>query len=391
MGSSKMINLRGMTWNHERGYAPLLLASEKFHERNPNVNLTWDRRSLKDFGDYPVDLLAKEYDILLIDHPHVGISSSQGVLIPLNEWMPTEYLADQQANSVGPSHMSYNWGGHQWALAVDAAAQVASYRPDLLEHRLPSTWGEVHEWALSLPHNRRIGWPLCPTDAMCSFLSLCANIGGKSFFNEAEGIPQEIGEAALEIMLDLLPMLHESSLASNPIQMYDLMSSSDEIVYVPLAFGYTNYARKSYVGNRLRFADVPSTKGKAENALLGGVGMAVSALSKHVLQAVEFTMFAASSHVQSTIYYEAGGQPGHASAWTDTKVNEDCGDFFEATRCTLEHSYMRPRNHTFPSYQEQAGIVLHEALSRSLVKRTESVSTIVKELNHLYLTLLHKE
>lgn len=380
-----------MTWNHARGYSPLLLASEKFRElRRPDVMLTWDRRSLKDFGDYPVDELAMEYDIILIDHPHVGISCSQGVLVALEEWIPESYMADQQANSVGPSHLSYNWNGRQWALAVDAAAQVASYRPDLFIGRtLPTDWKDVAELAATLPNGRKIGWPLCPTDAMCSFLSLCANIGGKAFFDEREGIPQATGEAALKIMLDLLPLLHESSLESNPIQMYDLMAATDEIVYVPLAFGYTNYARAAVPdGRRLRFADIPSTTGSPENALLGGVGMAVSARSKHIAAAAEFAMFAASPDVQRTLYYEAGGQPGHSAAWTDERTNADSGDFFAATRRTMDRSYVRPRNRAFPEFQEQAGVIVHGMLRKSLTGRALPIKATIEEMNRLYASIL---
>lgn len=385
MGSSDMIHLKGMTWNHERGYGPLLAVSEQFRKRHPDVTLTWDRRSLKDFGDYPVDLLAKEYDIILIDHPHVGICSAQGVLVPLDQWISSDFLAEQQANAVGPSHISYHWGGHQWALAVDAAAQVASYRPDLLDHQmLPSTWDQVRQLAESLPPNRKIGWPLCPTDAMCSFLSLCANLGGKEFFDEGAGVPRTVGEAALELMFELLPLLHESSLMSNPIQMYDRMAASDDIVYVPLAFGYSNYARTSFHGRKLRFADAPSTTGAPEGALLGGVGMAVSAFSKHIPLAVEFTMFTASPDVQRTIYFEGGGQPGHAEAWRDAITNRESGDFFSATWRTLKNSYMRPRNKAFPAYQEQAGVLLHDALSRRLAKESVTASDTLTKLNLLY-------
>ncbi|MBU5442564.1 extracellular solute-binding protein [Paenibacillus sp. MSJ-34] len=384
-----MIALKGMTWDHERGYDPLLRTTERFAAHYPDVTIHWDRRSLKDFGDYPVDALAQEYDLLMIDHPHVGICSANGVLVPLDDWIPADYLADQSEGSVGPSHRSYQWGGRQWALAVDAAAQVSSYRPDLLQgYKLPSTWTEVRKLADALPSGRKIGWPLCPTDAMCSFLSLCANIGGASFFDEAAGIPRTTGEAALAFLDGMLPLLHECSLASNPIQMYDRMSSTDEIAYVPLAFGYTNYARASCAGRRLRFADIPSMTGAPEQALLGGVGIAVSARSEHIPVAVRYAMFVASPEVQRTIYYEAGGQPGHAAAWTDERINGDCGDFFVATRRTMENSYMRPRHPAFPAYQEQAGVILHEALERSLAGRPLSESATLAELNRLYASFI---
>lgn len=380
-----MTNLKGMAWNHVRGYAPLEAVTELFVRSRPGAKITWDRRSLKDFGDFPLDRLAREYDLLLIDHPHVGLAAAQGILIPLDEHIPDGYLRDQEAHSVGPSHRSYRWSGRQWALAVDAAAQVASYRPDLLaEREVPRTWEQLLALAESLPEGRRIGWPLCPTDAMCSLLSLGAAFGGADFFHEAEGMAPEAGEQALGRLLELLPLLHESSLASNPIHMYDRMASTDEIVYVPYGFGYSNYARDGFAARPIHFADIPTASGEPRGSLLGGVGIAVSAFSAHVPLAVEFAMLTASEHVQRTAYAESGGQPGHLAAWRDERVNRYCNGFFADTIRTLELSYMRPRNAAFPPFQEQAGVVLHQALRRRREGAQVAAADIVEQMNKLY-------
>ena len=378
-----MATLRGMTWDHVRGYAPLEAAARKFGESRPDFGIVWDRRSLKDFGDYPVDVLARQYDIIMIDHPHVGISSGQNVLVPLDERIPAAYLRNQEANSVGASHLSYRWEGRQWALAVDAAAQVAAYRPDLLsEHEIPRTWQQVLELARSRPG--AVGWPLCSTDAMCSFLSLCAGIDGPSLFDERVGIAPAVGEAAVDLIFELLPHLHPSSLDFNPIGMYDRMAADDDVAYVPCAFGYTNYARAGFAPKRLRFADIPAISREPRGSLLGGVGMAVSAYSAHIPLAVEFAMFVASEDAQRTLYVESGGQPGHAGAWRDAAANETCGGFFADTMRTMELSYVRPRNKAFPSFQEQAGVLLHEALRKSAAGEVVAASDVVRAMNALY-------
>jgi multiple sugar transport system substrate-binding protein len=380
-----MAKLKGMTWNHVRGYAPLLAVTELFREQYPECDIEWDRRSLKDFGDYPVDELANEYDIILIDHPHVGISAAKGVLVPLDTYIPADYLQEQEANSMGPSHQSYQWDGHQWAMAVDAAAQVASYRPDLLGAAdVPRSWQQLLKLAKSLPKGRKVGWPLCPTDAMCSFLTLCAGIGGDGFFDETAGIPAGIGEAAIEQMIELLPLLHESSIASNPIQMYDHMGSQDDIVFIPLGFGYSNFAREGFATHLLRFSDIPTASGEPKGSLLGGVGMAVSAFSAQIPLAVQFAMFTASEAVQRTVYVECGGQPGHRSAWRDDEVNRYCHRFFADTQRTMELSYMRPRNQAFPAFQEEAGVLLHAALLRRLAGEAVDGEQTITEMNRCY-------
>jgi len=385
-----MATLRGMTWDHVRGYAPLEAATAKFGESRPDFGIAWDRRSLKDFGDYPVDALAKQYDIIMIDHPHVGISSGQNALVPLDDRMPASYMREQEVNSVGPSHRSYRWAGRQWALAVDAAAQVAAYRPDLLSEReVPRTWQQVLELAHARPGT--IGWPLCPTDAMCSFLSLCAGIDGPRFFDESAGIDRAVGEAAVDLIFELLPHLHPCSLYYNPIGIYDRMAADDGIAYVPCAFGYTNYARAGFAPKLLRFADIPSFSLEPRGSLLGGVGMAVSAYSRHIPLAVEFAMFAASGDVQRTLYAENGGQPGHAGAWRDAGANAACGGFFVDTVRTMELSYVRPRNSAFPSFQEQAGLLLHEALRKRSEGETVAASGVVQAMNALYRQCLADE
>ncbi len=53
-------------------------------------------------------------------------------LLSLETVLPAEFLAEQAANTVGPSR-SYLYGGHQWGLATDAAGHVSAYRPDLVE------------------------------------------------------------------------------------------------------------------------------------------------------------------------------------------------------------------------------------------------------------------
>ena len=65
------IRLKGMTWDHPRGYDPLAACSALWAERT-GVEIAWDRRSLQDFESFPVEELARAYEPLIIDPPHVG-------------------------------------------------------------------------------------------------------------------------------------------------------------------------------------------------------------------------------------------------------------------------------------------------------------------------------
>jgi multiple sugar transport system substrate-binding protein len=73
-----MKTLRGMTWNHDRGLKPMLATAELFEKRNPGVSISWEARTLQEFADFPVDELAKRYDLIVLDHPHMGTAARDG-------------------------------------------------------------------------------------------------------------------------------------------------------------------------------------------------------------------------------------------------------------------------------------------------------------------------
>src|SRR5258708_40224841 len=120
--------LKGITWGHSRGITPLLAAAQRFSELHPGVTITWDKRSLQKFADYPIEELTGQYDLLIIDHPWVGRAASLQCVLALDRFLSPEYLKEQSENTVGSSHHSYQYDGHQWALAIDAAAPAASCR-----------------------------------------------------------------------------------------------------------------------------------------------------------------------------------------------------------------------------------------------------------------------
>ena len=110
------IVLRGIAWQHTRGYLPMVATAQRFSETHPGMDIQWDKRSLQAFADEPIGELAARYDLLVIDHPWAGFAAAAGVLLPLDEHLPAECLAEQAANSVGPSHASYSFASRQWRL-----------------------------------------------------------------------------------------------------------------------------------------------------------------------------------------------------------------------------------------------------------------------------------
>ncbi|HMH32982.1 MAG TPA: extracellular solute-binding protein [Puia sp.] len=351
------IILNGITWDHSRGYDPLAAASYAY-EKASGMRVEWRRRSLKDFGDQSLNELAAQFDLLITDYPHSGVAAAAGCLLPLDDYLPADVLATLHAQSAGPSFSSYDYGGHQWALPVDAACQSACYRPDLLKESVPQDWSGVFALARKLAKERQfVGMALCPTDALCSFLSLTAQFGTAMEEEKKSALDERKTAAVLELMRGMRDHFHADSLAWNPVQLYEHMSTQDDLVYSPLAFNYNNYSRTGFSRHLLSYTDPP---GKI--AVLGGAGIAVSSKTKSRSEAVDFAAWICSAAVQRTVYVQNQGQPANDEAWQDQQANTLTHNFFYNSRQTLLHAYTRPRYAAWPAFQEWLGESLHQFL-----------------------------
>jgi multiple sugar transport system substrate-binding protein len=356
------IILNGITWGHSRGITPLLAASQRFSELHPQVEITWKKRTLQEFADYPIEKLTEEYDLLIIDHPWVGCAAATQTVLPLDEYLSKQYLDDQMTNSVGHSHLSYNYNNHQWALAIDAATPVASYREDLLKQNdilIPGTWEEL----MALVKKNKVAVPGIPIDLLMNFYMFCLAHGKEPFSNEQEVIDEHTGLLALETMKELWSATDKRMFNCNPIAIAELMTTTDDYYYCPFAYGYSNYARKGFAKNILHYTDLVKFKNYGRlNSTIGGTGLSISASSKYKEWAIRFSEWIVSPEIQSTFYAEHGGQPGHRSAWLDKNVNDHCNNYFINTLPTLDRAYMRPRYNGYLHFQDHAGNPLQQYL-----------------------------
>ena len=353
------LRLRGMTWNHSRGYVPLVATAQRFYELNPGVEVIWEKRSLQEFADQPIDQLAGRYDLLVIDHPWAGFAAAAGLLLPLDEHLPDAFLADQAANSVGASHQSYNFDGHQWALAIDAATPVAAWRPDLIAAGdLPRTWDDLGRMARS----SQVLMPGIPVDLVMNFYMVCATLGEDVCRDEDHVVTPRIGLQALDMLRELTAQLDPAIWDLNPIGVYEAMTLMDRYAYCPFAYGYSNYSRPGYARRLLEFGDMVEIGGQRCRSTLGGAGLAISSRCAHPQAALEYAAFVADPVCQRTLYFESGGQPGHRSAWTDDAVNALCHDFFRNTLAAHDRAYLRPRYPGYIYFQDRAGVPIRDYL-----------------------------
>lgn len=346
-----MAKLRGSSWDHERGHAPMVATAAEYARLTGGaVRVGWEPRSLKDFGVAPVEELARQYDLVVIDHPHIGLIAETGCAVPLDEAVGAADLAALEAGSPGRSHRSYHYAGHQWALAVDAACQVSARRTDLLPEP-PATWDEVIE----LSRRGRVLWPLCDVDSAASMLTLLAGLGRPVTFADGHAIDREAAARALGLLREVARSSDQRCLSMNPIAALDTLSSCDEFWYSPLLFGYINYSRPGHHGRQVAFGDIPVLAGQSEprGSLLGGAGLMVSAYSQHRDGAVGYALHVAAGLTQRNTYLTAGGQPAHREVWTDPAADEWSGGFFSGTGDTIAASWTRPRLPGFAGFQNE--------------------------------------
>lgn len=353
-----MIELRGMTWNHSRGLDPMVATAAAYSQEHPEVSITWEKRSLQAFADRPIAEMADRYDLMVIDHPHVGEVAPSGLLLAFDGLGRDAELAQLAKESVGVSHPSYELAGRQWALAIDAATPVAVYRPDLLD-AAPTDWSEV----VTLAQAGQVAFALIPINALMTFFGLLRN----RHIAIAEGeqlVERAAASEVLELMREIVALLDPRCLELDPIGIYDWMSSTAAApAYSPFGYGYTNYSRDGYCDYPLCFADAPGLDGNGpQGTVLGGTGIAISSQCQQQEVAVDYAFWIAGAECQRSLFFTSGGQPGNAVAWEDPACNAACRNFLRNTRRTLESAWLRPRYDGYMQLQDCGGDLVHACL-----------------------------
>jgi ABC-type sugar transport system, periplasmic component len=380
------IRLRGMTWNHTRGFLPMVATAQRFSELHPHIEIVWEKRSLKAFEEFPVEKLAADYDLIVIDHPFSGYAAKHRPLLALDQHLPGDFIADQAANAAGQSHASYVFDGHLWALAIDAATPIAFWRDDLLQQlglTVPQTWDDL----LTLARAGHVEVPAAPINCLMDFYTLCLAAGETPFATRKRFVSADTARFAFDRLRELISLCDPGCWSRNPIASHDLVSSSanTRIAYCAFAYGYSNYARPGYADHVLTFGSVPFLNNSPLRTTLGGTGLAVSALRPHRDAALAYAQFAASATVQRTLFTQAGGQPGHRSAWLDAGNNRASGNYFVNTLPALDRAWVRPRYCGYMEFQEKGGPIVHAAL-RNQISDTDALA----QLDALYRqTLTH--
>jgi multiple sugar transport system substrate-binding protein len=352
--------LRGITWKHRRAIDPLLATLPAFRHQHPDIDVDWSQRSLHGFEFTPVEALARDFDLIILDHPFAGDIVAQNCLRPLDD------MLDPGSPFVGPSLETYRREGRLWALPVDAACQVAVARPDLLARLgrpAPRDWAGVT--ALGMRARAEGMWlaiGLKGVHALMTFFTFCASLGHPC--SQERGAPlvdRQIGLAALEALRELLSFCPPEALDWNSIALHEAMVERDDLVYCPAVYCYATYAEAD-IRKPLRFSDLPGLRGPdCTGSTIGGTGIGLSISCAEPEAALAYIRYLGKSATQKTFALHHG-QPAHLDAWEDLAIDARFGGCFTATRATMEAAWIRPRYAGYLKFQAKGGDLVEQHL-----------------------------
>ena len=355
-----MVHYRGLTWEHPRGTNALRAAADA--AATPGFSLHWDSHSLEGFESSSIEELAERYDLIVLDHPHLGDAAASHSLRPLTEVFGPEELAALSADSVGPSYRSYLFEEQLLALPLDAASQVSARRADLAGDA-PNTWAEV----LALSEQVPVALSLAGPHAFLTFCSLAVALGEEPRVDGAAPlVSRETGTRVLELMTRLTARAPAGSELVNPIGLLELMATSDTVAYCPLVYGYVNYAQPGSAAGRhpVSFGAAPAEfPGGRSGSTIGGTGIALSRHCEVTPALLDHLRYLVSADTQVSFIPQHDGQPASRAAWLDAGVNAASGNFYRETLATLDQSWVRPRFAGYTHCQGLASAVIRAAVT----------------------------
>lgn len=348
----------GLTWDHPRGANALragaLLAA------GAGLDIRWDAHSLEGFESTPLEDTAAHYDLVVLDHPHIGDAVAANCLVPMEQVVGEEVLADIARRAVGPSLESYQLAGRTWALPLDAATQVSARRADLLPDE-PVTWADIVKISTVAP----VALSLAGPHAYLTFASVCQSYGAPLADGRADQIVDiDVAEQALSLLAGLASRAPSGSQELNPIGLLGRMTTTDDIALIPLVYGYVGYA----CGGSFRpitYGASPTGTDRQIGSTIGGTGIAVTrravitdALRDHLIWLLD-------DATQTQFITAHDGQPSVIAAWESESVNHEVNGFYHRTRATIQSAWTRPRFAGFPRIQTHLASVVRDALRNS--------------------------
>jgi multiple sugar transport system substrate-binding protein len=367
---------RGLTWDHPRGYNALAAAAEhrafagklgtplsppgrgqgEGGTQRPSL-VEWDRQPLEGFESHPIADLAARYDLLVLDHPHIGEAVAENCLTPLQDIFTTDEIAAWEAQTIGRAMASYFWAGRHWALPLDVATQVTACRADLLGDAPPADWREVVRLSEGQPVALSLAGPHAILNLFSVAVALGVTPGGDDLMRD------DIAAEALALLRAIARRVPAGSTELNPIGLLETMATGDAIALVPLVYGYVNYSTPAAGRRKISFVDAPTIDGRGiHGSVLGGTGIAITRRARPDAALLDHLRWLMRPDTQRGFIPDHDGQSSSRAAWLSDEVDAKAGGFYSATRKTAESAFVRPRSDGYVAFQAEASAIVRRAL-----------------------------
>ena len=246
-GSDGATTLRALGWDHPRCTAPMRACSEAWQRLHPEVELVWENRSLTAFGDEPLEEVAHRYD-LAHDRPPVlrhrrddrdaaavrrpaRARAARGARRRLDRPEPRLVLVPRPA--VGARDRRRPARSRPCATTCSAAAALR--RPGTTCERSPAR-ARAASRSRSRPHRP------------CARSSRCARTRAAPRPRIPRGSSSRVsGSRRSSCSPSCTASGPPDALAWEQPDVLGRLASGDELVYVPLVFGFVTYARADRV------------------------------------------------------------------------------------------------------------------------------------------------
>jgi len=368
-----MTRLKGLVWGHRRAARPIEALSAAFAE-DTGIAIDWHERSLADFEHEGIAAAAARADLVIFDHPFCGDIVASGAFADLAPLRPDLFGEGAEDLYVGPSLMSYRYGGGIWGAPVDAATQHAILRPDLMaEEKVPRDWEEALELGRRLAgRGLHPGIALKSPHAFLAVAALMACAGAPMPADPADPfrLDAEALAAGLEQVEALAALAPAEALGWNSIDLHEAMVARDDIAYGPCVYGYATYGEAD-MRRRLGFAPFAGRGPEPwAGSIVGGAGIGVSARSDHLGEAAAFAAYAMEARRQIELIGGRHGQPARLEAWADPDLDARFNGFFSAVRPSMDSASIRPRRAGYPAFQQAAGDAVEAMLRWEMARRS---------------------
>lgn len=354
-----------------------------FAQQRPDIALKIDVRPLSDFEHQGMAGVARQYDIIVYDHPFSGDIAEGGLFVPLEDALGQQLGSAADSLYAGPSLTSYRLNGHVWGAPIDAATQHAIYRADLLEltgEAVPASWHEAAALGQRLrARGMWLGMAVQTPHALLTIGSLMAN-AGRPWSTDASQ-PLRIDETAFAdayvLLQGLLPFCPPEAMDWNSIDLHDSMVARDDVVYCPCVYGYATYG-ESNMRQRLSFADFAgATAPFHAGSAIGGTAAGLSRFSARGDEATALLAFLLSAPVQDELIPSHHGQAALSSSWVGAENDKQFNGFFSNVARSMDTAWIRPRHPGYITFQNEAGRLVAQALREGTTAHT--VAAAVRE------------